>query len=90
MESGVGDVISLATNTFSTNQTVINLVLDILKDLIQSPEICQYFCICNYSRVLQSFFTFSIQDENCICKALKCTIELAAVDSDFFSSSSLF
>ena len=85
MESGVGDVISRATNTFSTNQRVINLVLDILEGLIQSPEICKYFSICNYSRVLQSFFTFSIQDETCICKALKCTIQLAAVDSDLDS-----
>lgn len=89
MESGIGEAICCAANQFINNQSVVNLVLDILEGLFILPDICQFFCICNYSQVLQSFFTFSIQDENYVCKALKCTIALATVDSRSLSLPSL-
>ena len=89
VESGVGEVILHATNRLNANTTVVGLVVDILEGLFTSPEICQYFCLCNYSRVLQTFFTLSIRNEDCVRKALKCTIALLEVDSGSSSSASL-
>ena len=80
VESGIVFVMKEIANTFNSNRSSVLLLLRIMISLLQSPEIAQFFCICDYLAVLQMFLMVFKSDSDIVEKTLTCMVAIARVN----------
>ena len=80
VESGIVFVMKEIANTFNSNRSIVLLLLRIMISLLQSPEIAQFFCICDYLAVLQMFLMVFKSDSDIVEKTLTCMVAIARVN----------